>query len=64
MAIGGRAAPPRQKVLGVFNGLGAIAFAYSFSAVLLEVQVRGGGLVLGGWGGRWLRRRKRQLGAW
>lgn len=29
---------PRVKAFGVFNALGAIAFAYSFSAVLLEVQ--------------------------
>ncbi|KIZ07946.1 hypothetical protein MNEG_0019 [Monoraphidium neglectum] len=34
----GRKLEPRVKAFGVFNALGAIAFAYSFSAVLLEVQ--------------------------
>jgi hypothetical protein len=30
---------PAQKVWGVFQGLGNIAFAYSYSFVLLEIQV-------------------------
>lgn len=34
----GRPEPPAQKAVSVFNALGAVAFAYSFSAVLLEVQ--------------------------
>lgn len=39
-----------MKIFGVFNALGAIAFAYSFSAVLLEVQVGGRARGLLGWG--------------
>lgn len=38
MSLLGRADPPLVKSMSVFNALGAIAFAYSFSAVLLEVQ--------------------------
>jgi hypothetical protein len=51
LTIVGRKLEPRVKAFGVFNALGAIAFAYSFSAVLLEVQVgleckmRDGGLL-------------------
>lgn len=36
--LSGRSAPAAAKALGAFNSLGAIAFAYSFSALLLEIQ--------------------------
>lgn len=39
LEIAGRSLPLPEKTFGAFNSLGAIAFAYSFSAVLLEVQV-------------------------
>jgi hypothetical protein len=35
----GKAAPPPEKAFEVFNALGAVAFAYNFSAVQLEIQV-------------------------
>ncbi|KAI8466468.1 MAG: transmembrane amino acid transporter protein-domain-containing protein [Monoraphidium minutum] len=38
LSVTGRVLPPGLKAFGIFNSLGAIAFAYSFSAVLLEVQ--------------------------
>ncbi|GBF92649.1 amino acid permease-like [Raphidocelis subcapitata] len=38
LSVTGRALPPLPKAFGAFNALGAIGFAYSFSAVLLEVQ--------------------------
>lgn len=38
--VEGRHAPSAEKAYGVFNALGAIAFAYNFSSVLLEIQVR------------------------
>lgn len=31
--------PQYEKVWGVFNALGALAFAYSFSNIMVEVQV-------------------------
>jgi amino acid permease len=34
----GRPLPPRDKAFAAFSALGSVAFAYSFSAVLLEVQ--------------------------
>ena len=39
-SIGGRSYAPAQKSWAVLTGLGSIAFAYEFSVVLLEIQVR------------------------
>ena len=37
--VGVDVAGPADKVWAVFNGLGVIAFAYSFSLILIEVQI-------------------------
>lgn len=42
-SVTGRAAPPGQpwvKAFNIFNALGSIAFAYNFTGVLMEIQVR------------------------
>ena len=39
-SVAGKAAPPAEKAFEVFNALGAVAFAYNFSAVQLEIQVK------------------------
>ena len=37
-SVGGRSASPASKVFNILNSLGSMAFAYSFSPVLLEIQ--------------------------
>lgn len=39
--IDGRSASAADKTFGMFNALGAIVFAFSFSFVLIEIQVSG-----------------------
>lgn len=37
--VGGKNFPPVQKGFGVLNSMGSVLFAYSFSMILIEIQV-------------------------
>lgn len=39
--MGGQPLEPAAKAFGVLNALGSIVFAYSFSMILIEIQVWG-----------------------
>lgn len=38
--MGGQSLTPSEKGFGILNSVGAILFAYSFSMILIEIQVR------------------------
>ena len=38
--VGGMDLSPSDKAFGILNAIGAILFAYSFSMILIEIQVR------------------------
>lgn len=51
--VGGQSLSPSPKAFGVLNALGSVLFAYAFSMILIEIQVRACGRV-GGWMGGWV----------